>query len=442
MKKAILGLAGVALVATMVSCGNKKGTTKSGVDYEFFKGSAGTTLQEGDIVELDYNLKVGDSLLNSSAKQSAMSGLPVEFVLPENDSANYFGAPVPLDGLYMMKANDSAVFKIPAPKFFEKVGQPKPEWIKDTDFISWEVKVIKVSAAKELTDKRSALRKINADFVKLDNGLEYKFETLGESDRATQFNDFIEFHVVQRIGDSVLGGTRLQPGGQPAQQQITRQPQKFDLSEGLAMLRTGDKAIFRIPMKEIFAENPNQPKPEWINENDYLVFEIEAINVKPGKEFKKEQEEKQAKAQAEMETQSQAAGAANAKEIEAHLASKNITNFQKTASGLYYVVHKEGSGNKAEKGQKVSVNYTGKLLNGTEFDSNTNPKFKHVEPFEVPVGQSMVIKGWDEGLLLFNKGTKVTLYIPSNLGYGPQGAGENIPPNSVLVFDMEILDIK
>ena len=64
MKKAILGLAGIALVATMVSCGNKKGTTKSGVDYEFFKGSAGTTLQEGDIIELDYNLKVGDSLLN------------------------------------------------------------------------------------------------------------------------------------------------------------------------------------------------------------------------------------------------------------------------------------------------------------------------------------------------------------------------------------------
>ena len=442
MKKAILGLAGIALVATMVSCGNKKGTTKSGVDYEFFKGSAGTTLQEGDIIELDYNLKVGDSLLNSSAQQSAMSGLPVEFVLPENDSANYFSSPVPLDGLYLMKANDSAVFKIAAPKFFEKIGQAKPGWIQDGDFISWEVKVLKVSAAKELTEKRSALRKINADFAKLDNGLEYKFETLGESDRATQFNDFIEFHVLQKIGDSVLGSTRTQPGGQPAQQQITRQPQKFDLSEGLAMMRSGDKATFRIPVKEIFSQNPNQPRPEWIKENDYLVFEIEAINVKPGKEFRKEQEEKQAKAQEEMEAQNQAAGAANAKEIEAYLASKNITDFKKTASGLYYVIHKEGTGSKAAKGQTVSVNYSGKLLNGTEFDSNTNPKYKHVEPFEVPVGQGMVIKGWDEGLQLFSKGTKATLYIPSNLGYGPQGAGQDIPPNSVLVFDMEILDIK
>src|SRR5690606_4278352 len=114
----------------------------------------------------------------------------------------------------------------------------------------------------------------------------------------------------------------------------------------------------------------------------------------------------------------------------------------KTPSGLYYVIHQEGTGNVANTGQTVSVDYTGKLLDGKVFDSSTDPAFEHVQPIEVQVGRGMVIKGWDEGLLLFKKGTKATLYIPSNLGYGQQGAGDVIPPGAILIFDVEIRDIK
>jgi peptidyl-prolyl cis-trans isomerase A (cyclophilin A) len=76
------------------------------------------------------------------------------------------------------------------------------------------------------------------------------------------------------------------------------------------------------------------------------------------------------------------------------------------------------------------------------FDSNTDPKFNHVTPFTFTLGQGQVIKGWDEGVALLQIGTKGTFFIPSALGYGPSGAGQQIPPDAVLVFDVELVGIE
>jgi FKBP-type peptidyl-prolyl cis-trans isomerase FkpA len=115
---------------------------------------------------------------------------------------------------------------------------------------------------------------------------------------------------------------------------------------------------------------------------------------------------------------------------------------QKTASGLYYVVDKQGTGAKVEKGKTVSVNYTGKLLNGTAFDSSVDPAFGHQSPISFPVGVGRVIPGWDEGLLLFNVGGKGTLIIPSALAYGSNPPTPKIPANSPLVFTIEIMGVQ
>ncbi len=82
------------------------------------------------------------------------------------------------------------------------------------------------------------------------------------------------------------------------------------------------------------------------------------------------------------------------------------------------------------------------LLNGEKFDSNVLPEFGHVQAFEFPLGQGRVIKGWDEGIALLNKGAKATLYIPSKLGYGAQGAGGKIPPDATLIFEVELVNAK
>jgi len=129
------------------------------------------------------------------------------------------------------------------------------------------------------------------------------------------------------------------------------------------------------------------------------------------------------------------------KDLTEYFAKNNIKPL-KTASGLYYVVSSKGNGEKPKVGKQVTMNYTGKLLDGKTFDSNVDPKFNHVSPFTFVLGVGQVIKGWDEGVQLFDKGSKGTLYIPANLGYGASGAGGVIPPNAALIFDVEVVSFE
>lgn len=99
------------------------------------------------------------------------------------------------------------------------------------------------------------------------------------------------------------------------------------------------------------------------------------------------------------------------------------------------------SGDVAKSGDKVSMNYTGKLENGTVFDSNIDPKFQHVEPFEFNLGAGQVIAGWDKGIVGMKVGEKKTLTIPPADAYGAGGIPGVIPPNSTLIFDVELLSI-
>jgi FKBP-type peptidyl-prolyl cis-trans isomerase len=97
-----------------------------------------------------------------------------------------------------------------------------------------------------------------------------------------------------------------------------------------------------------------------------------------------------------------------------------------------------GKGPAAKAGDKVKVHYTGTLTNGTEFDSSR----KRNQPFEFTLGKGMVIKGWDQGVAGMKVGGKRKLTIPPSLGYGARGAGGSIPPNSTLLFDVELVEIE
>ena len=109
-----------------------------------------------------------------------------------------------------------------------------------------------------------------------------------------------------------------------------------------------------------------------------------------------------------------------------------------TSSGLAYKIIKKGTGAKAEAGKTVSVHYTGKLSDGTKFDSS----YDRNQPIEFELGRGRVIKGWDEGISLLNVGSKATFIIPPDLAYGARGAGGVIPPNATLIFDVELVEIK
>lgn len=96
----------------------------------------------------------------------------------------------------------------------------------------------------------------------------------------------------------------------------------------------------------------------------------------------------------------------------------------------------------SKAGDVLVMNYTGRLENGTVFDSNVLPEFNHVQPFEFMLGAGQVIQGWDEGLVGMKIGDKKTLVIPPEKGYGDRAVGNIIPANSTLIFEVELVGIK
>ena len=262
----------------------------------------------------------------------------------------------------------------------------------------------------------------------LPSGLQYKIVTRGVGKRTPGINDHIEMHIHVHVLDSVIFDSRQMNNNNPVPFQITTPKFEGDPVEGFMRMHAGDSAIFRIPV-EVMKKSGNQLLP-WMKDGQEVTYNVTLLSVMTDAEQKKDQEKK-----------SEAQKKIDRKLLHDYFA-KNRIKAEFTENGLYYVIHSEGKGEKPVAGQKVSVNYTGRLLNGNEFDSNTDPVFKHVEPFTFEVGTGKVIKGWDEGLLLLRKGDKATLYIPSGLAYAAQDRSPSIPPNSILVFDVEITDIQ
>ncbi|MDO6389309.1 FKBP-type peptidyl-prolyl cis-trans isomerase [Pontibacter sp. BT731] len=115
----------------------------------------------------------------------------------------------------------------------------------------------------------------------------------------------------------------------------------------------------------------------------------------------------------------------------------DTTKVVRLNSGIYILTKKAGEGDVIKAGQYAEVNYIGRNVSNDVFDSS----FRTGKPFSVLVGAGQVIKGWDEGLQQMRKGEEANLYIPSHLGYGMYGSG-NIPPNSVLIFEIDVLNVR
>jgi FKBP-type peptidyl-prolyl cis-trans isomerase len=195
-------------------------------------------------------------------------------------------------------------------------------------------------------------------------------------------------------------------------------------------LEKGDSVFFQITTEKFLENDPRLATTPDSLKDKLLSFYCGVENVMDRVEFENFQREQYEKMQNEMNNNIEEQLIVDAQIIDQYLVDKNIEAIN-TASGLRYVISEAGSGPNAPVGSSAKVRYTGMLLDGTTFDSGE---------YTFNLGQGQVIRGWDEGIGYFNKGAKGTIYIPSALGYGPNGSGGTIPPNSILIFDIELLD--
>ena len=197
----------------------------------------------------------------------------------------------------------------------------------------------------------------------------------------------------------------------------------------------GDSVFFQLTTEQFFKNAPQSVEVPDSVKNKMISFYCGIQDVMSQNEFEDFQRIQYEKMQQEMEQQSNDQLSIDLELIDNYLKENNITA-KSAESGLRYVITKMGSGENAAPGDNVTVHYTGMLLNGEKFDSSLDRN----QPFSFQLGQGMVIRGWDEGITYFNKGSEGTLYIPSTLGYGASGAGGVIPPNAVLIFEIQVLD--
>ena len=272
-------------------------------------------------------------------------------------------------------------------------------------------------------------------YEKNQNGLYYQFFSQNEGE-LPQIGDLLEVDICCMVNDtmSII----------PVVHNMWKLDEpKFagDVNEGIAMMHKGDSASFIVNIDSTFKYLFGQPTPAEFNSTDVMRFEVKVTDFYPEKVYaqkyandvKARNDERVAKLQNDYPEETAKA----AKELADYLTMNGIVA-EPTASGLYYVVTEKGNGEKPEVGKPVTMHYTGKLLDGTVFDSSV----ERDEPFQFILGVGQVIPGWDEGVQLMSKGEKGVLYIPYYLAYGERQAGDKIVPFSNLMFEVELIDFE
>lgn len=250
-------------------------------------------------------------------------------------------------------------------------------------------------------------------YKKGENGLLYKIYTENKGEKIKE-GDFIRVNIIYKTdSDSVLMDTYKMK--RPYDLIVQKPLFKGDMMDAFKMLTKGDSASFKVIADSVFNPKMGMAMPPFIKSGSYLTFIVKVEDVKT---------------KASMEAEAN-------KAMDKFQADSKIA-FQKTASGLrYFISTPAATGTPVKLGDTVKVHYTGKLLDGTKFDSSLD----RGQPFELPVQKGMVIDGWVEALQLLKKGESATFIIPAKLAYGEMGNGP-IPPNSPLVFDLQIIDVK
>ena len=398
-------------------------TLPSGLQYQIIRHGNGTRKPVlNDRLEFSLTVSMEDSVIFDSHKMNNNKPVPLQVTKPK-----FKGDPV--EGYMMMAEGDSAVFMLPTDTLLKSGGQQMPPWMKEGKRLIYNVAMISIksdSEAKAEAEMKVARQKtiddsVLQDFftrnnlhpVKTASGLYYIMKEEGVGAVAQKGNILKIFYMGKFLNGNIFDTNQDSTfhHQDALKVELGRGKVIKGWDEGLALMKRGSKATFYIPSHLGYGPKDRGPIPG----NSVLVFDVDVRDVLTPEEM-------------------------DERSLQDYFVANKI-NPLKTDSGVYYTIKKKGKGPNAKAGQTVSVRYTGMLLDGTKFDSNMDSAFHHDVDFKFELGKGRVIKGWDDGIAALNKGTEATLYIPSRLGYGASGQGRKIPPNSVLIFDVKLVDI-
>lgn len=281
---------------------------------------------------------------------------------------------------------------------------------------------------------------------KFKDGTEYKVISDGKGKKVENGN-FIEVEILKTYKDSVIYDSReIMP--QFGMYDTAQFPPLF--KEIFKNIRVGDSIYTRNLVDSIYKAGG---MPAYAKKGEYETTTYKFVNVYTTKEqtdsaYNKWLPIAKARAAKKMNEQIQKDLKTNSQQLQAddkiltdYIAAKKLVAV-KAPWGTYVVITKAGTGENVSDSSVAVVNYTGRTLTDTVFDSNTDPKFGHVQPINVELSQiGSVIPGWTDGLRLLKKGSKAKFLIPSSLGYGKTGSGDKIKPNEILIFDVEVVDV-
>jgi FKBP-type peptidyl-prolyl cis-trans isomerase FkpA len=283
----------------------------------------------------------------------------------------------------------------------------------------------------------------SVDFKKTKAGIPYKLFSSNKGDSVRQ-GSIVKYWVMQKVKDSVLYSSydkkrpeyfQVQPITEPA----TYTNIRVSVEELISKSKEGDSLYLVQATDSMMKENPQQTL---FKKGDQLITTIKIEKVyknadEANADYMKEQassyeqSEKDMLATIKKDTALQASVQKDSKVIEDYLKSHNI-QAEKSEWGFYMERLAPGEGPKPKFGQFSNVKYKGMNLSGEVFDEGVYP---------VQIGMAQVVPGFAQGVNQLSKGGKARVYIPSALGYGPQGSPPKIQPNEILVFDLEALDI-
>jgi FKBP-type peptidyl-prolyl cis-trans isomerase FkpA len=270
--------------------------------------------------------------------------------------------------------------------------------------------------------------------LKTESGYEYEIVRKGSSE-AIPVNSYVFFNMSLMADDSLLQSTASM--GKPSVLKLMEDNKNYGQLEPLidlmATLHEGDSLMFYFPL-DSFDSKP----PAFATITGPLVYHVGIVDVMNETEFEAHSDSIQQEQEAVRELVRVRLPEVEAKAKEVYDAFKKgelDAQIKTTDSGLRYIIHEEGDGPKPVKGDQVSVHYYGMLdADAKMFDTS----FRGGQPYQFPLGVGQVIPGWDEGLLLLNKGTKATFFIPASLAYGAAGSPPVIPENADLIFYVEL----